>query len=148
MKEGDNQRDQVQVWASLTQGSCTPLKLRWTAAVKQSETIEHLPKVSAQPYTLSLRFSPSWLPLSLPIPTPRRGVGGTHKTTWTLYILSMQGRLTLHVRILVHISKVSGVFFEGSMSVQLYRCTHEIINTLSVLKLFSAVFVIYFNVQL
>ena len=27
------------------------------------------------PLSLSLRFSPSWLPLSLPIPTPRRGVG-------------------------------------------------------------------------
>ena len=97
MKEGDNQRDQVQVWASLTQGSCTPLKLRWTW----------------QPLSLSLRFSPSWLPLSLPIPTPRRGVSGTCKTTWTLYILSMQGRLTLHVRILVHISQVSGVFLKG-----------------------------------
>ena len=113
MKEGDNQRDQVRVWASLTQGSCAPLKLRWTAAVKQSETIEHLPKVSAQPYTLSLRFSPSWLPLSLPIPTPRRGVGGTRKTVWTLYILSIQGRLTLHVRRLVHISQVSSVFLKS-----------------------------------
>ena len=61
MKEGDNQRDQVQVWASLTQGSCTPLKLRWTAAVKQSETIEHLPKVSAQPYPCPLGFLPNQL---------------------------------------------------------------------------------------
>ena len=62
------------------------------------------------PLSLSLRFSPSWLPLSLPIPLPRWGVGGTRMTTRTLYILSMQGRLTLHVRILVHISQVSGVF--------------------------------------
>ena len=28
-----------------------------------------------QPLTLSLRFSPSWLPLSLPTPVPRWGVG-------------------------------------------------------------------------
>ena len=62
------------------------------------------------PLSLFLRFSPSWLPLSLPIPLPRWGVGKTRKTTCTLYILSMQGRLTLHVRILVHISQVSGVF--------------------------------------
>ena len=27
------------------------------------------------PLSLSLRFSPSWLPLSLPIPLPRWGVG-------------------------------------------------------------------------
>ena len=56
------------------------------------------------PLSLSLRFSPSWLPLSLPILLPRWGVGGTRKTTRTLYILSIQGRLTLHVRRLVHIS--------------------------------------------
>ena len=69
--------------------------------MKQSETIEHLPKVSAQPYTLSLRFSPKsviplerreerehcssnaqlGIPLSLPTPVPRRGVGETRKTT-------------------------------------------------------------------
>ena len=72
------------------------------------------------PLSLSLRFSPSWLPLSLPIPLPRWGVSGTRKTTGTLYILSIQERLTLHVRILVHISQVSGVFFEKSMSVQLH----------------------------
>ena len=66
-----------------------------------------------QPLTLSLRFSPSWLPLSLPTPVPRWGVGGTRKTTRTLYILSMRGRLTLHVRILVHISQVSSVFLKG-----------------------------------
>ena len=65
------------------------------------------------PLSLSLRFSPSWLPLSLPIPLPRWGVGKTRKTTRTLYILSMQGRLTLHVRRLVHISQVSGVFLKG-----------------------------------
>ena len=65
------------------------------------------------PLSLSLRFSPSWLPLSLPIPLPRWGVGETRITTWTLYILSMQGRLTLHVRRLVHISQVSGVFLKG-----------------------------------
>ena len=87
----------MQVWASLTQGSYTPLKLRWTW----------------QPLSLSLRFSPSWLPLSLLTPPPRRGVGWTRITTWTLYILSIQGRLTLHVRILVHISQVSGVFLKS-----------------------------------
>ena len=65
------------------------------------------------PLSLSLRFSPSWLPLSLPIPLPRWGVGGTRITTGTLYILSNQGRLTLHVRILVHISQVSGVFLKS-----------------------------------
>ena len=42
----------------------------------------------------------------------------------------MQGRLTLHVRRLVHISQVSGVFLKESMSVQLHRYTHEIINYL------------------
>ena len=41
------------------------------------------------------------------------GVSGTRKTTGTLYILSIQERLTLHVRILVHISQVSGVFLKG-----------------------------------
>ena len=128
MKEGDNQRDQVRVWASLTQGSCAPLKLRWTAAVKQSETIEHLPKVSAQPYTLSLRFSPSWLPLSLPIPLPRWGVGWTRITTWTLYDLLMQGRLTLHVRRLVHISQVSGVFLKGQCQCS---CTDKVTKILT-----------------
>ena len=92
--------------------------------MKQSETIEHLPKVSAQPYTLSLRFSPSWLPLSLPIPLPRWGVGGTRITTGTLYILSNQGRLTLHVRILVHISQVSGVFLKS-------QCQCSCIDTLT-----------------
>ena len=100
MKEGDNQRDQVQVWASLTQGSCTPLKLRWTWQ-------------STQPLSLSLRFSPSCSLFPYPYPHPVGGVGGTHKTTWTLYILSMQGRLTLHVRILVHISQVSSVFLKS-----------------------------------
>ena len=65
------------------------------------------------PLSLSLRFSPSWLPLSLPIPLPRWGVSGTRKTTGTLYILSIQERLTLHVRILVHISQVSGVFLKS-----------------------------------
>ena len=69
--------------------------------MKQSETIEHLPKVSAQPYTLFLRFSPKsviplerreerehcfsnaqrGIPLSLPIPLPRWGVVETRKTT-------------------------------------------------------------------
>ena len=34
------------------------------------------------------------------------------------------------------------------MSVQLYRYTHEIINALSVLKLFWAMLVMYFTVQL
>ena len=34
------------------------------------------------------------------------------------------------------------------MSVQLYRCTHEIINTLSVRKVFPAVLAIYFTVWL
>ena len=34
------------------------------------------------------------------------------------------------------------------MSVQLYRCTHETINALSVLKLFSAMLAMYFTVQL
>ncbi len=63
--------------------------------------------------SLSLRFSPSWLPLSLLTPPPRRGVGGTRLTTGTLYDLLMQGRLTLHVRRLVHISQVSGVFLKG-----------------------------------
>ena len=41
------------------------------------------------------------------------GVSGTRKTTGTLYILSMQERLTLHVRILVHISQVSSVFLKS-----------------------------------
>ena len=41
------------------------------------------------------------------------GVSGTRKTTGTLYILSIQERLTLHVRILVHISQVSGVFLKS-----------------------------------
>ena len=60
MKEGDNQRDQGESEPCLRKARA----LRWTAAVKQSETIEHLPKVSAQPYTLSLRFSPkSVIPL-------------------------------------------------------------------------------------
>ena len=39
-------------------------------------------------------------------------------------------------------------FFEESMSEQLYRCTHETINALSVLKLFSAMLVMCFTVQL
>ena len=38
-------------------------------------------------------------------------------------------------------------FFEGSMSVQLYRYTHENINVLSVRKILSAVLAIYFTVQ-
>ena len=46
----------------------------------------------------------------------------------------MQGRLTLHVRRLAHISQVSGVFFEESMLEQLHGYTHEIINALSALK--------------
>ena len=84
-----------------------------------------------QPYTL--RFSPKsviplerreerehcfsnaqrGIPLSLPTPVPRWGVVGIRKTTRTLYILSMQGHLTLHVRRLVHISQVSGVFLKS-----------------------------------
>ena len=56
----------------------------------------------------------------------------------------MQGRLTLHVRKLVHISQVSGVFFEESMLEQLHRYTHEIINTLSVWKRLQAVLAIHF----
>ena len=39
-------------------------------------------------------------------------------------------------------------FFEESMSVQLYRYTHEIINSLSVWEMLSAVLVIYFTVWL
>ena len=58
----------------------------------------------------------------------------------------MQGRLTLHVRRLAHISQVSGVFFEESMLEQLHGYTHEIINALSALKMFSAVLAIYFTV--
>ena len=46
----------------------------------------------------------------------------------------MQGRLTLHVRRLAHISQVSGVFFKESMLEQLHGYTHEIINALSALK--------------
>ena len=65
------------------------------------------------PLTLSLRFSPSWLPLSLPTPVPRWGVGQTRIITRTLYVLLMRGRLTLHVRRLVHISQVSGVFLKS-----------------------------------
>ena len=79
------------------------------------------------PLSLSLRFSPSWLPLSLSIPLPRWGVGGTRKTVWTLYILSIQGRLTLHVRRLVHISQVSSVFLKGQCQCS---CTDKVTEIL------------------
>ncbi len=54
------------------------------------------------PYPLGFLPRGSLFPYSHP--HSAWGVGGTRKTTGTLYILSMQGRLTLHVRILVHIS--------------------------------------------
>ena len=46
----------------------TPVNMK--AGDNQRDQGEGLP-----PLSLSLRFSPSWLPLSLPIPLPRWGVG-------------------------------------------------------------------------
>ena len=89
-------------------GSGTSLSLAHARLVHSAKAPLDLTAPLPVPQVFSLL-----LPLSLPIPTPRRGVGGTRKTTRTLYILSMQGRLTLHVRILVHISQVSGVFLKS-----------------------------------
>ena len=97
------------------------------------------------PLSLSLRFSPSWLPPSLPIPLPRWGVGETRKTTWTLYILSIQGRLTLHVRRLVHISQVSSVFLKSQCQCSCTDTLTKILIPCRCGKCFRQCLAIYFT---
>ena len=89
-------------------GSGTSLSLAHARLVHSAKAPLDLTAPLPVPQVFSLL-----LPLSLPIPTPRRSVSGTRITTCTLYILSIQGRLTLHVRRLVHISQVSGVFLKS-----------------------------------
>ena len=103
-------------------GSGTSLSLAYARLVHSAKAPLDLTAPLPVPQVFSLL-----LPLSLPIPTPRRGVGQTRITTGTLYILSMQGRLTLHVRILVHISQVSSVFLKGQCQCS---CTDKVTNIL------------------
>ena len=81
-------------------------------SIWKRETTKGIRERDCCPYPCPLCFlplAPSFLTHTL----TRWGVGWTRKTVWTLYIPSMQGRLTLHVRRLVHISQVSGVFLKG-----------------------------------
>ena len=94
-----------------------------------------------QPLSLSLRFSPSCSLFPYPHPYPARVLAIRHTNDWVLKIC-ISGSLTLcSTRGTVQISWDSA-FLEVSVTVQLHRYTHEIINILSARKLFSVVLAI------